>query len=83
VLGTAAGILPAVGLRRAERQREWDLYHQAIDGGWGSIDAIPHVPVVVPWGSFALLLFAVPAGATLLAALVTRSRTEMARRAEA
>ncbi|MDX6355964.1 MAG: putative transport system permease protein, partial [Streptomyces sp.] len=83
VLGTAAGILPAVGLRRAERQQAWSEYHSAIDGGWGSVSDIPHVPIVMPWGSFALLLVGVPVGAMLLAALVTRSRTEMARRAEA
>jgi putative ABC transport system permease protein len=82
VLGTAAGVLPAVGLRRAERRHEWTFYHQMIDQGWGDVHDIPHVPIVFPWTTMALLVIAVPAGATLLAALVTRSRTEMARRAE-
>jgi putative ABC transport system permease protein len=82
VLGTAAGILPAVGLRRAERRQEWGFYHRMIDQGWGDVNDIPHVPIVVPWTTVALLVVAVPAGATLLAALVTRSRAEMARRAE-
>ncbi|MEE4545318.1 ABC transporter permease [Streptomyces sp. V4-01] len=82
VLGTAAGVLPAVGLRRAERRHEWTFYHQMIDQGWGDVRDVPHVPIVFPWTTMVLLVVAVPAGATLLAALVTRSRTELARRAE-
>lgn len=83
VLGTVAGVVPAVGLRRAERHHEWDYYHQMVDRGWGSGSDIPHVPVVLPWTTMAMLVVAVPVGAALLAALVTRSRTEIARRAEA
>ena len=41
----------------------------------------PHVPIVVPWETLAALLVAVPLGAALLAALVTRSRGALARRA--
>jgi putative ABC transport system permease protein len=81
VLGSLAGVLPAVGLRRAELRLEWTLYHQAIDNGWGWGSQVPHVPIVLPWATLAMLLIAVPLGATLLAALVTRSRAQVARRA--
>jgi len=39
------------------------------------------VPIVVPWGTLAALIVVVPLGAALLAALVTRSRPGLARRA--
>lgn len=41
----------------------------------------PYVPIVIPWETLAGLLVAVPLGAALLAALVTRSRGAVARRA--
>ncbi|MFF7155905.1 FtsX-like permease family protein [Streptomyces sp. NPDC008139] len=82
VLGSAAGVLPAVGLRHTERREQVKYYHQALDGGWGGASRLPHVPIVVPWSTLALLIVAVPLGAALLAALVTRSRTQLARRAE-
>jgi putative ABC transport system permease protein len=82
VLGSAAGILPAVGLRHTERRHEVNYYRQALDAGWGYQSQVPHVPIVVPWGTLGMLIVAVPLGATLLAALVTRSRTQLARRAE-
>jgi putative ABC transport system permease protein len=83
VLGTAAGILPAVGLRRAQLRQGWADYHRSVDAGWGGGGSLPHVPIVVPWQTLGLLLVVVPVGAMLLAALVTRSRSEMGRRAEA
>lgn len=82
LLGSAAGVLPAIGLRRSQRRQEWKFYHQALDGGYGGGSHVPHIPIVIPWGTLAALLVAVPVGATLLAALVTRSRTQLARRAE-
>lgn len=82
VLGTVAGVLPAIGLRRAELHRAWSFYHRQIDAGWGSAGDLPHVPIVVPWGTLVLLVLAVPVGAALLAALFTRSRAGIARRAE-
>ncbi|MEV6005889.1 ABC transporter permease [Streptomyces sp. NPDC051976] len=83
LLGSAAGILPAVGLRHTERRQEMKYYQQSVDSGFGAGPMLPHVPIVVPWGTLAALLVAVPLGATLLAALVTRSRSQLARRAEA
>lgn len=81
VLGSVAGVLPAVALRRADLHRRWAEYHHAIESGWGDM-GVPRVPVVVPWSTLALLVVAVPLGAGLLAALVTRSRPELSRRAE-
>ncbi|WP_322899754.1 ABC transporter permease, partial [Actinacidiphila rubida] len=82
LLGSVAGVLPAVGLRRAQLRQDWKAYHSAVDGGWGAAERAPHVPVVVPWPTLALLLVAVPLGAMLLAAAVTRSRPQVTRRAE-
>jgi putative ABC transport system permease protein len=82
VLGSLAGVLPAIGLRRTQLRQERKAYHAAVDNGWGTLDGAPHVPIVVPWGTLALLLVVVPLGAMLLAAAVTRSRPELTRRAD-
>ncbi|MBY8880590.1 FtsX-like permease family protein [Streptomyces sp. PLK6-54] len=82
VLGSLAGVLPAIGLRRAQLREEWSTYHTAVDNGWGRADSLPHVPIVVPWGTLVLLMLAVPLGATLLAAAVTRARPQLTRRAD-
>ncbi|MFJ8073592.1 FtsX-like permease family protein [Streptomyces sp. NPDC096176] len=79
VLGSAAGVLPAVGLRLTEERQQMAWYQQALDEGWGP-GSVPHVPIVIPWETLAALLVAVPVGAALLAALVTRSRGALARR---
>ncbi|WP_274560635.1 ABC transporter permease [Streptomyces spiramyceticus] len=80
VLGSAAGVLPAVGLRLTEERAQLKWYEEALDQGIGVRD-LPYVPIVIPWETLAALLVAVPVGAALLAALVTRSRTAVARRA--
>ncbi|QGV79563.1 ABC transporter permease [Streptomyces ficellus] len=79
LLGSAAGVLPAIGLRLTEQRQQTSWYEQALDSG-GTMDA-PHVPIIIPWETLAALLVAVPLGAALLAALVTRSRGALARRA--
>ncbi|WP_086800557.1 ABC transporter permease [Streptomyces caniscabiei] len=82
VLGSAAGVLPAVGLRLTEERQQMRSYQEALDSGWGGAgDAPPYVPIIVPWETLAALLVAVPLGAAVLAALVTRSRGALARRA--
>ncbi|WP_137988298.1 FtsX-like permease family protein [Streptomyces vilmorinianum] len=81
LLGSAAGVLPAVGLRLTEEREQLRWYEEALENGWGVNEAPPYVPIVVPWETLAALLVVVPLGAALLAALVTRSRGALARRA--
>ncbi|WP_330438100.1 FtsX-like permease family protein [Streptomyces griseoaurantiacus] len=82
VLGSAAGFLPAVGLRLTEGREQMRSYQEALDRGWTDAgDVAPHVPIVVPWETLAALLVAVPLGAALLAALLTRSGGALSRRA--
>ncbi|MGW8761964.1 FtsX-like permease family protein [Streptomyces sp. NPDC055815] len=81
LLGSAAGLLPAVGLRLTEERDQIRFYEQNLAEGWSGDLTPPHVPIVIPWETLAGLLVAVPLGAALLAALVTRSRGALARRA--
>lgn len=83
LLGSASGILPAIGLRFTERRAQDQMYARMLDEGWagGSESTAPFVPVVIPWETLGVLLVAVPLGAAVLAALVTRSRGALARRA--
>lgn len=83
LLGSASGILPAIGLRFTERRAEDAMFAKMLDEGWsgGNQPTAPFVPVVIPWETLGLLLIVVPLGAALLAALVTRSRGALARRA--
>ncbi|MGW0426236.1 FtsX-like permease family protein [Streptomyces sp. NPDC002990] len=80
ILGSAAGMLPAVGLRLAQRRELERLYQAGVDRGYEATN-VPYVPIVVPWETLAGLLIVVPLGAALLAALVTRSSGALARRA--
>ncbi|GHJ91913.1 hypothetical protein SNE510_14320 [Streptomyces sp. NE5-10] len=81
VLGSLAGLLPAMGLRLTEERQQLRFHEQTIAEGWGGDLTPPYVPIVVPWETLAALLVAVPLGAALLAALVTRSKGAVARRA--
>ncbi|MDX2295236.1 MULTISPECIES: ABC transporter permease [Streptomyces] len=81
VLGSVAGLLPAVGLRLTEERERIRFHEQTVAEGWGGDLTPPYVPIVVPWETLAALLVAVPLGAALLAALVTRSKGAVARRA--
>lgn len=83
LLGSASGILPAIGLRFTERRAQDQMYAKMLDEGWagGSEATAPFVPVVIPWETLGVLLVVVPLGAAVLAALVTRSRGALARRA--
>ncbi|MFD3699929.1 FtsX-like permease family protein [Streptomyces sp. NPDC058646] len=81
VLGSAAGILPAVGLRLAAGREAERFVERAASMGYGNPDAEVYVPIAVPWETLGALLVVVPLGAALLAALVTRSSGALARRA--
>ncbi|MFE1343907.1 ABC transporter permease [Streptomyces sp. NPDC058757] len=80
VLGSLAGLLPAMGLRLSEERQQLRFHEQTLAEGWGADLTPPYVPIVVPWETLAALLVAVPLGAALLAALVTRSKGAVARR---
>ncbi|MFI6702376.1 ABC transporter permease [Streptomyces sp. NPDC050509] len=80
LLGSAAGVLPAIGLLLTTRRSEESWYQEALDQG-ASLATPPYVPIVIPWATVAALLIAVPLGAALLAALVTRSHRTLGRRA--
>ncbi|MGW1977076.1 FtsX-like permease family protein [Streptomyces sp. NPDC001889] len=80
VLGSVAGVLPAVGLRLAEQRDQMANFEEALDAGYSTLADKPFLPIVLPWPTLAALLVAVPVGAALLAALLTRSRGALARR---
>ncbi|MFJ8298511.1 FtsX-like permease family protein [Streptomyces sp. NPDC094447] len=80
LLGSAAGVLPAVGLRLNEERQQFRWHEESVAQGWSTAADAPYVPIVIPWETLAGLLVAVPVGAALLAALVTRSRGALARR---
>ncbi|MFF1507057.1 FtsX-like permease family protein [Streptomyces sp. NPDC058326] len=80
ILGSAAGLLPAMGLRLTEERQMIRFHEEAVAQGWSTASDLPYVPIVIPWETLAGLLVAVPLGAALLAALVTRSRGALARR---
>ncbi|MEV6954115.1 ABC transporter permease [Streptomyces sp. NPDC051183] len=81
VLGSAAGLLPAVGLRLAQAREMERTIARAIEMGYGGHDEKVYMPIAVPWETLGTLLILVPLGAALLAALVTRSSGALARRA--
>ncbi|MEX0169893.1 FtsX-like permease family protein [Streptomyces sp. LMG1-1-1.1] len=81
ILGSAAGLLPAVGLLLTQEREQLHYYEESLAQGWSGDATPPDLPIIVPWETLAGLLVAVPLGAALLAALVTRSRGAMARRA--
>ncbi|MFF7632683.1 FtsX-like permease family protein [Kitasatospora sp. NPDC008050] len=68
VLGTVCGMVPAVALRRVEGMAASPLDHS-------------HTVIAFPWTNIALTLVGLPLLAVLLAALVTRSRITLLRRA--
>ncbi|MFI2210322.1 FtsX-like permease family protein [Streptomyces sp. NPDC020141] len=80
VLGTVAGVLPAIGLRLADRREAMRVFQESLDEGYSTAADAPFIPIVMPWPTLVALLIAVPIGAALLAALVTRSRGALARR---
>ncbi|MEV7546470.1 ABC transporter permease [Streptomyces sp. NPDC089915] len=81
VLGSAAGILPAVGLRLTQEREQRGLLERAVEMGYSTPDEPLYVPIAIPWETLAGLLVLVPLGAAVLAAVVTRSSGALARRA--
>ncbi|MEV4875659.1 FtsX-like permease family protein [Streptomyces cyaneofuscatus] len=74
LLGTLAGIVPAVALRLT------DLRAALVDMRADPMQSA-YTPIVMPWETIALLALVVPVLAGLLAAALTSSRQKLARRA--
>ncbi|MCX4448135.1 FtsX-like permease family protein [Streptomyces sp. NBC_01789] len=74
LLGTAAGLVPAVALRLVDLRNAMEqMRTQPMDSAY--------TPIVLPWTTIGLLAVAVPLLAGFLAAAFTRSRLALARRA--
>lgn len=74
LLGTAAGVVPAVALRLIDlREAMKAMRLEPMNSAY--------TPIVMPWETIALLAVVVPVLAGLLAAVFTRSRLALARRA--
>ncbi|MGW1205054.1 FtsX-like permease family protein [Streptomyces cyaneofuscatus] len=74
LLGTLAGIVPAVALRLTDlRAALADMRADPMESAY--------TPIVMPWETIALLALVVPVLAGLLAAALTSSRQKLARRA--
>lgn len=74
LLGTAAGVVPAVAVRLTDLKRALDqMQKHPMDSAY--------TPIVLPWETIGILAVAVPVLAGLLAAGFTRSRLVLARRA--
>ncbi|ARF73708.1 hypothetical protein B7C62_16625 [Kitasatospora albolonga] len=74
LLGTAAGLVPAIALRLTDlREALADMRVDPMQSAY--------TPIVMPWGTIALLALVVPVLAGLLAAALTSSRLKLARRA--
>lgn len=74
LLGTAAGIVPAVALRLTDlREALADMRADPMESAY--------TPIVMPWETIVLLAVVVPVLAGLLAAALTSSRLKLARRA--
>ncbi|MGW2474878.1 FtsX-like permease family protein [Streptomyces sp. NPDC001665] len=74
LLGTAAGLVPAVALRLVDlREAMEHMREQPMESAY--------TPIVLPWATIGLLAVAVPLLAGGLAAAFTRSRVALARRA--
>ncbi|MFD7721739.1 ABC transporter permease, partial [Streptomyces sp. NPDC059814] len=74
LLGTAAGLLPAVALRLIDLRIA--LKEMRLDPMESA-----YTPIVLPWATIGLLAVVVPLLAGLLAAVFTRSRLSLSRRA--
>ncbi|MFD9499530.1 FtsX-like permease family protein [Streptomyces sp. NPDC060035] len=74
LLGTVAGVVPAVSLRLIDLRKAMEYMHkEPMDSAY--------TPIVMPWETIGLLALVVPVLAGLLAAAFAGSRLKLARRA--
>ncbi|GAB2933400.1 ABC transporter permease [Streptomyces mayteni] len=80
VLGAISGVIPAIALLLAQQRSNLAIWESAWDNGWDP-GVRPELLLEVPWLTFGQLIVVVPLVACLVAALLTRSRIPLARRA--
>ncbi|WP_394813363.1 ABC transporter permease [Streptomyces johnsoniae] len=80
LLGAASGLVPALGLLLSGHRSDVAEWERSVTEGWGQ-GGRPELFISLPWGTFVQLIVVVPLVACLLAALLTRSRIHLARRA--
>ncbi|TDC20301.1 ABC transporter permease [Streptomyces sp. 8K308] len=80
LLGGLSGLIPAIALRIADHRSNLRGWEEAWDNGWDP-GIRPELFIELPWTTFGQLILVVPLVACLVAALLTRSRITLARRA--
>ncbi|MFI7273938.1 ABC transporter permease [Streptomyces sp. NPDC049879] len=80
VLGAVSGLVPGIALVLADHRSSVGWWDDALESGWVS-GGRPELYLDLPWVTFGELLIGVPLVACVLAALLTRSRITLARRA--
>ncbi|WP_432745548.1 FtsX-like permease family protein [Streptomyces sp. JH002] len=80
VLGCLSGLVPAVGLVLANYQDRLSWWKEDLAAGW-QVGERPELHLALPWETFGQLIVVVPLIALVFAALLTRSRVTLARRA--
>ncbi|WP_052847344.1 FtsX-like permease family protein [Streptomyces avicenniae] len=80
VLGAVSGLVPGIAMVLADHRTQNRWWEESLESGW--VDGgRPELFLELPWATFGELLIGVPLVACLLAALLTRSRITLARRA--
>ncbi|MFD7510299.1 ABC transporter permease [Streptomyces sp. NPDC059853] len=80
LLGAVSGLVPAMGLLLADHRERLDWWDQQAAEGW-DIGPRPELHLALPWETLGQLVLLVPLIAMLFAAVLTRSRVTLARRA--
>ncbi|MET2715795.1 ABC transporter permease [Streptomyces harbinensis] len=80
LLGAVSGLIPALGLLMADHRDRLDWWEREVADGW-DVGPRPELHLALPWETLGQLVVLVPLIALVFAALLTRSRVTLARRA--
>ncbi|RBM05507.1 hypothetical protein [Streptomyces sp. PT12] len=80
LLGALSGLIPAIGLRLALHRQDVEEWRSGWERG-ANADPRPDLFLELPWATFGQLIVVVPLIGRVMAALLTRSRVPLARRA--